>query len=83
MMKVPIRSRSGNVFLAIVGAIYVLAALVPVVSLLREAWRYRALVDSALLFFLTAAAAGGIWFIAVGLSNLGVSSGTFRRWRHH
>jgi hypothetical protein len=83
MMKVPIRSRNGNVFLAIVGAIYVLAALVPLVSLLREAWQSQALVDTALLFFLTAAAAGGVWFIAVGLNNLGVSSGSFRRWRHH
>lgn len=83
MMKVPIRSRSGNVVLAIAGAFYVLAALVPLVSLLREAWQFRALIDRALLFFLAAAAAGGVWFIAVGLTNLGVSSGTWRRWRHH
>lgn len=83
MLNVPIRSRTGNVVLAIVGAVYVLAALVPLVLLLREAWRYRALVDTALLFFLTAAAAGGGWFIVVALTNLGVRSGTFRRWRHH
>lgn len=70
MINVPIRSRSGNIVIAVVGAIYVLAALFPLISLLRDAWEARALIDTALLFFLTAAAAGGIWFIGVALTNL-------------
>ena len=80
MLNVPIRSRSGNVVLAIVGAVYALAALVPVILLLREAWRTQALVDKALLLALSVAAAGGIWFITVGLANL---RGDLHRWRHH
>lgn len=83
MLKVPIQSRSGNVVLAAVGALYVLAALVALASVVREALVVSALVEKALLFLLAVAAVSGVWFMLVGLMNLGVQLGSQRRRAQH
>ena len=79
MLRVPIRSRSGNTLLAVAGAIYVLGALLALAKVVRDAVAFAALLDRAVLVVLVAAAAGGIWFIAVGMTNLRVP----RRTRAH
>ena len=72
MARVIVRSRSGNVVLAVLGALYVLSALAALVALAVEVWNAAAFTDRALLIGLVAAAGCGIWFLETGLENLGV-----------
>jgi len=77
MASVVVRSRSGNVILAIVGAVYVLAAIVVFVGLISDAWNAATRIDRILQFGVAIAAAGGVWFVLIGLENLGLRT----RWR--
>ena len=67
-----IRSRGGNVVLAVVGAVYAVSALVALAMVLRNAFAARALLDAFLQVVLATVAGCGIWFILVALDNLGV-----------
>lgn len=75
MWRVFVRSRSGNVALGVVGAVYALLA----VSIL---WRYiadvrdaAALLDLILQAALVGSAICGVWFVVIALENLGIHIG--------
>ena len=72
MARVIVRSRSGNVVLAVLGALYAFSALAVLVALAVEVWNAAAMTDKALLLGLIVAAGCGIWFLETGLENLGV-----------
>lgn len=80
-MRMPIRSRGGNVVLAVVGAVYAITALVALSAVIRNAVAARALLDAALQVLLAGCAAAGVWFLLVALENLGVLA-TWRRRTH-
>lgn len=72
MARVVLRSRSGSVVLAVLGALYALSAVAVLVALTIDVWNAAAIADRALLLGLVAAAGCGIWFLEMGLQNLGV-----------
>ena len=80
--RVILRSRSGNVVLAVLGGLYVLGALTVLVALAIEVWNAAGLTDRALLLGLVAAAACGIWFLETALENLGVRIGRGMHFMH-
>jgi hypothetical protein len=75
MARVVLRSRCGNVVLAILGAIYAVGAVVALVAFAVDVWNAAAIIDRALQLGLIAAAACGVWFLLTGLENLGVHFG--------
>lgn len=75
----PIRSRGGNVVLAVIGAVYAITALVVLGAVVREAFAVRQLIDAKLQILLVATAACGIWFVLVALENLGRTPRWLRR----
>lgn len=75
MARVVVRSRSGNLVLMGVGAIYTLAAIAALIAFTVDVWDAAALTDRALAIGLIVSAACGIWFLATGLRNLGVRVG--------
>jgi hypothetical protein len=76
MMRMLLRSRSGSLCLAVTGGVYALSALGVLVYFMAEQWLASAsLIDRVLPFALIGAAACGVWFVVIGLENLG--------WRHH
>jgi hypothetical protein len=77
MKHVPVRSRSGNRALAILGALYALGSITVLIWFVADVWGSAAVVDLLLQLAVAASAAGGIWICAIGLRNLGV------RPRHH
>jgi hypothetical protein len=81
MARVVVHSRSGNVVLAVVGAIYALSAIAAFIAFAVDVWNAAGLMDRALLIGLVIAAACGVWFLVTGLENLGVHFG--RRLRLH
>lgn len=83
MVRMSIRSKSGNVALAALGAIYALASLVVLVWFVIDVWAAAAIVDLALQVCLVASLACGLWFLAIGLENLGVQRGWLRRRHQH
>ena len=72
MARVVVRSRSGNVVLAVLGAIYTIGAIVALVAFAVDVWNAAAFTDVALQVGLIAAGACGVWFLLLGLENLGV-----------
>lgn len=73
MLRVRIRSRGGNIALAVIGGIHVVSSLVMV------SWVIRDVIETAVarqalaqLLVLAVAACCGVWFIAVALDNLGI-----------
>lgn len=75
MWRVFVRSRSGNVVLAVVGALYALLAIAVLTWFVADVGRVAALLDRALQFALLLAAACGVWFVVNALENLGVHVG--------
>ncbi len=71
MARVVVRSRSGNVVLTVVGAIYTLGAVVALVAFAIDVWHAAGLIDRALQIGLMIAAAGGVWFLLTGLRGMG------------
>ncbi|HYR27518.1 MAG TPA: hypothetical protein VEU30_03585 [Thermoanaerobaculia bacterium] len=83
MLRVPIRSRSGNVVLAVVGVVYVVSAVVALGSVFRDAVTAMGLLSG--LFQITLVLAlglGGVWFVVNALENLGVTFGRGTRDAH-
>jgi len=77
MTHVPVRSRSGNRALAILGALYALSSIIVLIWFVADIWGAAAVVDLLLLLAVAASAAGGIWFCAIARDNLGIPQ------RHH
>lgn len=73
MSRVVVRSRLGNMLLATLGAIYAISAVVVLAQFVADVWQAAATIDLAIQISLAAAAICGIWFIVIGLKNLGVS----------
>jgi len=74
MLRVPIRSRSGNVVLAVVGVVYVVSAVVALGSVIQDAISAMALLSSLFqLSLVLALGLGGVWLVANALENLGVN----------
>lgn len=70
MMNVPIRSRYGNVALAIAGVLYILGAVGALVLMLRTTPAASSLRDWALIGALLLIAACGAWLVFVARTNL-------------
>ena len=75
MSRVIVHSRSGNVVLAVLGAVYVLGAIAAFVAFAADVWSAASFTDRALGLGLIAAAIGGVWLLVTGLENLGVHFG--------
>ena len=75
MDRLHVRSRRGNLVIAVLGVIYAVSAVVVLVSYLVDVWNASALSDVALLLGLAASGICGVWFVVVGLENLGVRAG--------
>ena len=72
MAGVSIRSRVGNVVLAVAGAVYAVAAVGLFVFYLVSTWVSAHLLDRMLQFTLVAGAAVGVYFIVIAAPRLGV-----------
>lgn len=72
MNRVSIRSRLGNVVLAIAGTIYALAAVGLFVFYLVTTWVTAHLLDRMLQMMLVAAAVAGVYFIVIAAPRLGM-----------
>ena len=77
-MTMVIRSRTGNVVLALLGAIYAVAGVVTLALYAIEGWNGAGVIDRLFQFSLAGAACGGVWFLTIGLNNLGFD---LQRWR--
>lgn len=83
-MRLPVRSRSGNIVLAVVGSIYAVSALSILAWFVLEAWSAATMSDRVLQLALTGAAACGIWLALSALKNLGLRPRQqHRQWRPH
>jgi len=79
MRRVSVRSRTGNLVLAVVGAVYTVASLAILVWFIADVWQAAGLVDRVLQLALVAAGFCGFWFLRTGLENLGVKIGGRQR----
>jgi hypothetical protein len=81
-MRLPVRSRSGNIVLAVVGSIYAVSALSILGWFVFEVWSAARMSDRVLQFALVAAAACGFWIAAHALENLNLRHQQ-RPWQTH
>jgi hypothetical protein len=72
LKEITIRSRSGNMALALVGLLYFLAALVTLSFFVVTSWSGASLIDRVLQLALVGSAFAGAFFLHVGAQNLGV-----------
>jgi len=79
MVRLPVRSRSGNLLLAILGTLYVVGAIVVLAWFVIDAWLAAGLIDLLLQFALVAAGFCGAWFVANAMGNLGWRDGRHQR----
>ncbi len=70
--RIEIRSRPGNVALAVVGAIYLICAVATLLFYVVTTWGASALTDRVLQLTLAFSAAAGAFFLATGTGNLGM-----------
>lgn len=75
MGRVVVHSRSGNIVLAVLGAVYAVGAIAALIAFALDVQGAAAIIDRALQFGLVVAAACGVWFLVTGLENLGVHLG--------
>ncbi|HEV7764563.1 MAG TPA: hypothetical protein VGQ76_06140 [Thermoanaerobaculia bacterium] len=71
-MRLLVRSRSGNLVLAILGGIYTVSALCVLAWFVVDMWLADGTIDRLLQFALVAAGACGVWFVVNALANLGI-----------
>lgn len=69
--RVLVRSRSGNFFLAIVGALYALSSVAVLAWLTADLWNAPGAADFLLQIALAASAICGIWFVHIAYASLG------------
>lgn len=72
LQQVTIRSRSGNMALALLGLVYFLAALVTLLFFVVTSWSGASMVDRVLQLALAGSAFAGALFLHIGAQNLGV-----------
>jgi len=71
MMRLLVRSRNGNVLLAVLGSVYAVSALLVLAWFVIEAWQASGLAELLMQVGLVAAGACSIWFVMNALDNLG------------
>lgn len=76
---VEIRSRSGNVALGAIGAIYFIGAVATLLLYLWTAWGAAGLLDRLLQFALIVSAVAGAAFLVIAADNLGFTVRSRRR----
>lgn len=81
-MRLPVRSRRGNIVFAIVGSVYAVSALAILIWFVVEVWGAARMSDRVLQFALAAVAVSGIWMAAHALENLGLRHPR-RPWQAH
>jgi hypothetical protein len=69
-MRLRVRSRIGNIVLAIVGGIYAVSALAILGWFVFDAWSASEISDRVLQFALAAAAVWGLWLASSARKNL-------------
>jgi len=72
LKQITIRSRSGNMALALAGMLYFLAALVTLSFFVITSWAGASIVDRVLQLALIASAFAGAFFLHVASQNLGM-----------
>jgi hypothetical protein len=72
LKQITIRSRSGNMALALAGMVYFLGALVTLSFFVVTSWFGASMVDRVLQLALVGSAFAGAFFLHVGAQNLGV-----------
>jgi hypothetical protein len=72
-MRVPIRSRLGNVVLGFLGALYFFSALGTLVYYVMTTWGASSMIDYILQLGLFASALVGAFFVVIAAQNLGLS----------
>jgi len=78
MMRLPVRSRSGNMMLAVLGGIYAVSAVIVLAVFVIDGWSTHDTVDLILQMALVIAAGCGVWFIVNARENLGLRQQTQR-----
>ncbi|MDP9194569.1 MAG: hypothetical protein M3P06_22975 [Acidobacteriota bacterium] len=82
-MRLPVRSRSGNIVLAFIGSLYAVSAFSILAWFVFEAWSAANMSDRVLQLALAGAAACGIWLAFSALKNLSLTQHPQRSWRSH
>ena len=77
-MRVALRSRAGNIVIAVLGVTYAVSAVILLVLYVLDTWGAASLIDRVLQLALVGAAIAGVLFIAIAGQNLGFSL-TWRR----
>lgn len=77
--RIEIRSRSGNVVLAVIGAIYFVCGIGTLLFYLVTSWGAAAMIDHLLQLTLAGSALAGAFFLATAAGNLGVGVKPRRR----
>ena len=72
MVRVLLRSRRGNLVIAILGAVYAVSGLSVLIAFVIDAWRAAGLVDLLFQIALLGCAGCGIWFVMMAFENLGI-----------
>ena len=78
MVRLPVRSRSGNLMLAVLGGIYAVSAVVVLAFFVIDGWSALDTIDLILQMALLVAAACSVWAIVHALENLGLRHQTQR-----
>lgn len=72
MQRIEIHSRRGSLALGVVGVVVAICAVAMLSIYLVSTWSGASIVDRLLQLSLIVSAAGGLYLLAVGLSNLGI-----------
>lgn len=81
MVRLLVRSRSGNLVLAVLGFVYTVSAAAVLAWFVVDVWRAAVTVDRLMQFALIGAGACGAWFVLNALENLGLRN--HRVWSMH
>ena len=76
---IAIRSRSGNVALGVIGAIYFICGIGTLLFYVVTSWGASALIDHILQLMLVGSALAGVFFLTTAAGNLGVGLRARRR----
>ncbi len=77
--RIEIRSRSGNVALGVVGAIYLIAAVGTLLLYVVSSWGGASLIDHILQLTLVGSALAGAFLLLTAAGNLGIGVRPRRR----
>ena len=70
MLRFFVRSRSGNLVLAVLGGLYAASALAILIWFVIDAWQSASLMDRVMQLALLGSGAWGLWLVFNALQNL-------------